>query len=71
MTDLLDKAQAIEEATRSEAIAASRSQQPKAKSNGICIDCDEPIEAPRLKVLPYAQRCLGCQETEEGRSRHG
>lgn len=28
---------------------------------GLCIDCDEPIPLGRLKVLPWAQRCVQCQ----------
>lgn len=32
---------------------------------GICVDCQEPIEAARLQNLPSAQRCLGCQRRHE------
>jgi RNA polymerase-binding transcription factor DksA len=29
---------------------------------GLCGDCEEPIAAARLKVLPFAERCRDCQE---------
>ena len=35
---------------------------------GICRDCGEPIAAARLKVLPFATRCVACQgQMEESR----
>lgn len=33
----------------------------------ICVDCDEPIEAERRKVAPFARRCIICQEVMEKR----
>ncbi|MGB7759736.1 MAG: TraR/DksA family transcriptional regulator [Bryobacteraceae bacterium] len=30
---------------------------------GICLACEEPIPAKRLKALPWARYCVGCQET--------
>lgn len=32
---------------------------------GICEDCGEPINAARLKVQPFARRCIACQEQAE------
>lgn len=32
---------------------------------GICEECGEQIERPRLKALPYAVLCLKCKENEE------
>jgi DnaK suppressor protein len=29
---------------------------------GLCIDCEEPISAMRLAAVPWAARCLSCQE---------
>lgn len=29
---------------------------------GICIDCDEPMTPKRLLAIPWAERCVGCQE---------
>jgi DnaK suppressor protein len=36
---------------------------------GICVECDEAISEARLKALPFADLCRGCQErVEESRS---
>lgn len=32
---------------------------------GICVDCDEPIGAARLKAVPAVARCIRCQERYE------
>jgi DnaK suppressor protein len=32
---------------------------------GLCEDCGEPIGPRRLRALPFALRCLGCQERVE------
>jgi RNA polymerase-binding transcription factor DksA len=32
---------------------------------GICETCEGPIPVDRLKAVPYARRCLTCQEREE------
>jgi DnaK suppressor protein len=32
---------------------------------GICEDCDAPISPARLRALPFARRCVGCQEQYE------
>jgi DnaK suppressor protein len=29
---------------------------------GICIDCDSPISPKRLTAVPWAARCIQCQE---------
>ncbi len=29
---------------------------------GICVDCDNPISAKRLSAIPWASRCVACQE---------
>ncbi len=34
---------------------------------GRCADCGEPIPRTRLRALPFAVRCLRCQERLEGR----
>jgi DnaK suppressor protein len=36
-------------------------------SYGICIDCEEPISLKRLETLPWAPRCIGCQQFLERR----
>jgi DnaK suppressor protein len=32
---------------------------------GVCDHCGEPIGAKRLKAIPWARYCVGCQEKEE------
>ncbi|HSM92689.1 MAG TPA: TraR/DksA family transcriptional regulator [Anaeromyxobacteraceae bacterium] len=32
---------------------------------GACADCGEEIEVRRLKALPHAVRCQGCEEARE------
>lgn len=29
---------------------------------GTCLDCEEPIAIKRLKTIPWASRCVHCQE---------
>ncbi len=33
---------------------------------GICIDCDCPISPKRLTAVPWAARCIECQESADG-----
>jgi len=37
---------------------------------GICTDCGQSIPTTRLRALPFAVRCLGCQERLEGPGRN-
>lgn len=37
----------------------------RAGSYGRCLGCGEEIPLPRLRALPFAQRCAGCQEDWE------
>ena len=30
---------------------------------GVCLGCEEPIPEKRLKALPWAAYCVGCQQT--------
>jgi DnaK suppressor protein len=32
---------------------------------GICIDCECPISPKRLAAVPWAKRCIRCQETAD------
>lgn len=34
---------------------------------GVCRDCDEPIPFDRLKLEPWAERCVKCEAATEGR----
>jgi RNA polymerase-binding protein DksA len=37
---------------------------------GICEECANVIEMPRLKALPFVSKCIGCQsKTENGRAK--
>ena len=29
---------------------------------GTCVDCEEPISARRLEAIPWADRCIACEE---------
>ncbi len=35
---------------------------------GICLDCAEPLDLQRLKVIPAAARCVTCQTKFESHS---
>ena len=35
---------------------------------GLCLDCEEPIAPKRLQVVPWAERCVICQEAHERNS---
>lgn len=36
---------------------------------GDCETCEKPIPMARLKALPFARLCVGCQEDEEKKGR--
>jgi RNA polymerase-binding transcription factor DksA len=36
-----------------------------AGSFGICLSCEEPINARRLNALPWAGQCIACQQRDE------
>lgn len=40
----------------------------KEGSYGTCAECGEPIAARRLQLLPWASRCIRCQEMLERRN---
>ncbi len=40
----------------------------KAGTYGVCLGCGEQIPLPRLRALPFAQRCAQCQEDWEQQS---
>jgi RNA polymerase-binding transcription factor len=41
----------------------------KAGRYGTCRECGEPIAKARLKVMPFATRCVACQAQAEGLDR--
>jgi len=38
---------------------------------GTCLHCEDPIPERRLRALPWAILCVGCQEREERRNPRG
>jgi DnaK suppressor protein len=41
---------------------------------GLCVECEEPISAKRLALMPYAELCVECQQARDparGRTRRG
>ena len=78
--DIFDQAQANDELFRQAALnrhyAGRQNPVPTPtlplKGRGSrCMDCGGEIEPERLKALPYAVRCVGCQTKKERRERHG
>jgi len=37
------------------------------ESYGLCTECDEPIPAKRLELMPYAELCVDCQQANDGK----
>lgn len=70
MTDVIDDAQVHEAHYQRLAMAAHIAQQEHAPQvildDGVhCLDCDDLIPAARMEILPYAVRCVDCQELWE------
>ena len=36
---------------------------------GLCQECEEPIEAGRLTLMPYVEYCVECQRSQDGMRR--
>src|ERR1051325_8234976 len=41
------------------------------ESLGLCKECDEPISAKRLQLMPYADLCVECQQAADGPKKTG
>jgi len=71
--DDADIAQRIEERQREQALTLhrERAQRQSEEESDVktrnCIDCGDPISKARLAALPYAKRCVECQEYMEWR----
>jgi phage/conjugal plasmid C-4 type zinc finger TraR family protein len=67
VSDVVDEAQAIEEAERERAIEALRQREPSsvAFTPADCLDCGDEITAERRKAVPHACRCTSCQAKDE------
>lgn len=46
--------------------AALRRLKEEPDEYGRCVDCDEWIPLGRLKLLPWAQRCVACESERSG-----
>lgn len=65
MADWLDRAQALEERERRQAITAQLARpRPSGPSRSRCLDCDEQIPVKR-QALGGITRCTPCQTTFE------
>lgn len=76
MNDVIDRAQEREQMDRDFALQAvtdriAASHAPRTGGlDGICIDCDEPIEPARLAALNHkTSRCVSCAHDYELRQR--
>lgn len=69
--DEADRAHLVEERHRAQAVAAALAQRPTAYAgaDGVCRRCGEPIEAPRLRLLPQTPYCAACAQENEQRAR--
>ena len=38
-------------------------------SFGVCQQCNQPIAMSRLRAVPYASMCIGCQRTKEQKNK--
>jgi RNA polymerase-binding transcription factor len=40
-------------------------------SFGLCAECEEPISARRLELMPYVELCVECQQAQDGPRQKG
>lgn len=52
-------------------LAALRRIDEEPELFGLCIECEEPIAAGRLNLLPYVELCVECQQKHDGPRRSG
>ena len=38
---------------------------------GLCTECEEPISAKRLDLMPYVEHCVECQQATDGPRKAG
>ncbi len=41
------------------------------ESFGLCVECEEPIAAKRLELMPYVELCVECQRAQDEPVRKG
>ena len=46
--------------------AAKRKLTESPDDFGLCEDCGDEIAPARLKAMPYAEHCVGCQAKHDG-----
>ena len=62
--------------TRSEVLARvgaalARLDDGAAEAFGLCTECDEPISEKRLRLMPYVELCVECQQAHDGPRKTG
>jgi len=60
MPDVVDRANELVMLRVDDALSHHHLQTPTCQHT-ICIDCEQPIPAARLKTVPAAKRCVECQ----------
>jgi phage/conjugal plasmid C-4 type zinc finger TraR family protein len=71
MADLVDVAQEYEAVYRGYLIAEARAtrRQPTqlidSAGHVVCLDCGDKLHKERLMAVPFASRCVGCQEASD------
>lgn len=73
MTDIIDAAGETAELFLGQDMALHRARQAAeaaqpVNADGLCMDCEEPIEALRLAANPRVTRCVSCQCDHERRT---
>ncbi|MDN0081608.1 TraR/DksA family transcriptional regulator [Crenobacter sp. SG2305] len=65
MTDLYDRAQALEQRQRDEALARHAAGRSVCASLHHCQDCGDDIPEARRRAAPGCTRCITCQTAAE------
>ena len=47
-------------------VAALARLDAEPESFGLCTECEEPIPAKRLDLMPYVELCVECQQAKDG-----
>ncbi len=55
----------------SRVVAALARLEGEPESFGLCIECEEPILAKRLDLMPYVELCVDCQQAQDGPTKKG
>ncbi len=77
MVDLIDQAQAAEEAHREESLAAHQRRvvacmhARRPGEDADCLRCGREIEAQRRRTLPLTDKCAACAHDYERELRNG